>query len=346
MKSSERSRVSAPRQFFQGVIIMASRIICPDCESVLRPAKPVPDGKRVKCPRCGGVFTAPGIGNEDEERPRKSKPSNRPAKTGKKKAAVKKEEPPIKFKDDDEEGGGGVYSFANVTESENEEKPDITYAPDTSIKDLRGPAQELVVRPSNWLILLGGLSCIGSIFMVAFMLWPFGFSDHLLDHKDILYRYYSEKANTDKAAQSRLKNLPEERKDMRDKEKEVVEDEESAESDWRLLWAGGFFGTLIYGAVLILGAVKVQNLESRRWGIASAVMMLLPAGTGGLVGVIYTVFYYTIAAFLFEGDTENRMIYTSVVAGLAYLGGLVVAIWSLTAFMNKKVISGFEYVAD
>lgn len=322
---------------------MASRIRCPDCKSVLNPAKPVADGKRVKCPRCGGVFTAPGAVEEDEERPRLAKASGRKAKVGKKKAGIKKAAPPPKKPSGDEEGG--VYSFANVNELENAERPDITYAPDTSIKDLRGPAQEAVTKPSNFLILKGGLSCIGSIFMIAFALWPFGFSETLLDHKKVLGEYYIKKASTDAVAANRLKNLPDERKDLKDNEKDIVEAAEEEEMWWRLSMAGTFFFVLIYCGFLIIGAVKVQNLESRRWGIVAAVMMLFPPGTGGIVGVVYTVCYYTVAAFLFA-DKDERQTYSAVFAGVDYLMGVVVAIWSLKVFLSQKVIRGFEYKAD
>src|SRR6185312_8727638 len=127
----------------------ASRITCPDCKSVLKPAKPVPDGKKVKCPECGNLFTTPGL-REEEERPRASKAAGGKAKAGIKKAGEPKPKPaPKKPIDDEEEEQGGVYGTIKEEEVKEENKPQINYVDDTSIKDLRGPAQAAVVQPSN-----------------------------------------------------------------------------------------------------------------------------------------------------------------------------------------------------
>src|SRR6185312_9670681 len=96
-----------------------ARITCPDCKSVLRPAKPVPDGKKVKCPKCGNLFVTPGI-VEDEEEPARAKG---PAKMApKKKAAIKKAgapKPPAKkaeYDDEEDDEGGGIYAFVGAEE--------------------------------------------------------------------------------------------------------------------------------------------------------------------------------------------------------------------------------------
>jgi hypothetical protein len=33
-----------------------TQFACPDCKAVLKPAKPVPDGRKVKCPKCAKIF--------------------------------------------------------------------------------------------------------------------------------------------------------------------------------------------------------------------------------------------------------------------------------------------------
>ncbi|HTU89513.1 MAG TPA: hypothetical protein VMF69_05395, partial [Gemmataceae bacterium] len=137
-----------------------ARITCPDCKSVLRPAEPVPDGKKVKCPKCGNKFITPGLVEDVEERPQKKAPVKKaPKKKGKsaKKAGAAK--PASKKPDfDDDEESGGVYSFVGAAEKkeedEEESRPHIEYAPDMSIKDLRGPASEAVVKPSNLIMLI------------------------------------------------------------------------------------------------------------------------------------------------------------------------------------------------
>src|SRR5262245_41274844 len=112
------------------------RITCPDCKSVLKPIKPVPDGKRGKCPRCGSTFTTPGLVEGEtfdvveavEDRPRKPKASGRKGKTGSKKADGAKPARKKKYVDDDEEGDG-IYSVSGKLDDEDD-KPDINYAPD------------------------------------------------------------------------------------------------------------------------------------------------------------------------------------------------------------------------
>src|SRR4051794_19726362 len=51
-----------------------SKLVCPDCKAVLKPARPLPAGRPVKCPKCGSTFTTPGgKADEEEEAPRKAK---------------------------------------------------------------------------------------------------------------------------------------------------------------------------------------------------------------------------------------------------------------------------------
>ena len=39
---------------------MAPPLVCPECDAKVRPAENVGPGRRLKCPRCGAVFTVPG----------------------------------------------------------------------------------------------------------------------------------------------------------------------------------------------------------------------------------------------------------------------------------------------
>src|SRR5262249_11961773 len=100
----------------------SSRLTCPECNATLKPAQPVPDGKKVKCPKCGAVFVAPGlVSPQGVEEPAEQAPAPKakkqavpaakakqaaPAKAGAKKPAAKKK------KSDDDEEEGGTYAFA------------------------------------------------------------------------------------------------------------------------------------------------------------------------------------------------------------------------------------------
>lgn len=325
----------------------SARLTCPDCNSVLRPSKPVPDGKKIKCPKCGNLFTAPGLMDvveviEEEERPRKKK------KPEKKSQAIKKKPPskPTAAKPvhDDDEDEGGIYSFVGAKPAgEEEDKPNIEYAPDMSIKDLRGPAQEKVVKPSNFIVLIGGLSALSNIFLICWSFWPMVFSETVVDWQKVL----EIRNKDDKNAAQRLADVKE-FKDLPEKDLQyVLEEEDKAIYGFpqgRLWLMSGFILLLIYNAFVIVGGVKMQNLESRRWGIASSILMLLPPGAGGLsclfaLGVNFleqmTGFFGEVAVF-----------YMIVLAAIPYLASVFIGVTSLRTLLSQEVIEGFEYVAE
>src|SRR5713101_3454298 len=106
-----------------------SKLTCPDCHTVLRPTKPLPVGKKVKCPKCGAGFTAVEPPPEPvAKKPKKAAPKPAPAK--KKPAAPK---PALKPYDDDDEDAGGTYAVVGADkpaeeQEEEDDKPHIEYA--------------------------------------------------------------------------------------------------------------------------------------------------------------------------------------------------------------------------
>jgi predicted Zn finger-like uncharacterized protein len=322
----------------------SARITCPDCKSVLKPAKPVPDGKQVKCPKCGNLFYTPGHIEQVEQLPRKSKKtSGKKAKAGIKKASGSKP-PPKKSVHDDDEDEGGIYSFVGAKQThEEEEKPEIEYAPDMSIKDLRGPAQEAIVKPSNLIMLICGLSALSNIFLICWSFWPMVFSESVVDWQKALKDHFKD----DKAAISRIEQYKE-FKELKDKDLEIVQDanDEAAYGfpNGRVWLLGGFILLLIYNAIVMVGGVKMQNLESRRWSIASSILMLLPMGGGGLscLFALGVSFLEQMTGFL----GELSVFYSIVLGAVPYLASLFVGVMSLRALMSQEVIDGFEYVAE
>src|SRR5262249_7033755 len=159
----------------------ASKLTCPDCGKVLRPAKPLPAGKKVKWPEGGALFVA-----QDDEVP-KATFTAASAKRGAKAAAggAKQAKPAKKAKQpddekpkapdgtipfaDDEDDGPATYAFEA---GDKHEEPEIDHVPDTSIKDLRGPAQEAVMRPSNYMILCGVLGALSYLILPGIILIP------------------------------------------------------------------------------------------------------------------------------------------------------------------------------
>jgi hypothetical protein len=133
-----------------------SSITCPECNTVLRPAKPLRAGKSVKCPKCGAGFVVGG----DEPAPPTSK-SKAPSPVQKKPAPSVA--PLVPQNDDDEDGDGQAYSVQTEAAADG---PKVSYALDMSIRDLRGPAMSQVIDPSNKLIIVGVSGFIG---WVAFL---------------------------------------------------------------------------------------------------------------------------------------------------------------------------------
>jgi hypothetical protein len=300
----------------------------------------VADGKRVKCPKCGNLFTTPGLVEDDEEeRPHRAKAANK-----KEKAAIKKGAEPEaaakKHADDDDESGG-IYSYVPEKEVEKEDKPDIEYAPDMSIKDLRGPAQEAVVKPSNYVILLGGINCLCDLLLICISFWPMVFMDHIFDHETFLEKHYK-KLGTKEAA-DKIKSIPKERKDVKKEDLAALEEAEDERRIQLFISLGVFIFLFFYHAVTIVGAVRVQNLESRGWGIASSIMTMIPLGSGGLSSLIGGVFYFTIGSWILD---EMAMPYAIGLGVVAYLITLLVGVWLLRTLLSQVVIDGFEYVAE
>jgi predicted Zn finger-like uncharacterized protein len=330
----------------------ATKITCPECDTVLRPNKPVPAGKKVKCPRCGALFTA---GSEPEDvaprAPARKKPGgNKPAK-----AAPARPAP----KDEDEEVGG-TYAFVK---EEEEEKPDIDYAPDMSIKDLRGPAQAVIVKPSNYLIMAGIAGVIGWLGLLIVVLIPILFP---LKDEDTERPAMSIGPGLSTMMPEQTGNIPmglggggggsqegsKETKEAEDKEKESGEFFRIGTVDlaslvvlaWWMILAIVVLPLLlgaVYSGILTAGAVKMQNLESRGWGIAGCILAMIPINVGGLQVLVGLVIKILLAILFDEPD-----IIVFVVMGLIYLLSLAAGIWNLLVLMKPEVIAGFEYVAE
>src|SRR5260370_36151682 len=85
-----------------------TKLVCPECSKVLRPARPVAAGKKGRCPKCEFVFVAGEDEGEDgaeeeEGRPKKKKPG-----AAKKDAPAQEVAPTKKAAAGEEEEGGGV----------------------------------------------------------------------------------------------------------------------------------------------------------------------------------------------------------------------------------------------
>src|SRR5262245_50815528 len=153
---------------------MSVSYTCPTCKAKLKSPKALAPGKEITCPSCGEKFkpegeAAPGAEKgtfafaDDAKKPAApAKPGAKPAKPEDPKktdpaaapAAAKKA-----FADDDEESAESIkkgYGVVQETEEEKKEaeknKPKFNEVQEKFKKSARGPAQGLMVMPSNLLI--------------------------------------------------------------------------------------------------------------------------------------------------------------------------------------------------
>jgi ribosomal protein S27E len=341
-------------------------VTCPECGKTLKPKKPLPGGKKVKCPQCGNLFVTPALAGGGEEAAKEKVQAGGP---GKKEAGKAKAQPPaddkaipLKPLDDDEEEGG-IYSYVqDMTEEEEEEdKPEINYAPDTSIKDLRGPAQAAVVSPSNWLIFKGFLGFVGWLGFLVLILIPVLFplpEDDEGERKPIASIGIGLGAGAGARAGGGAPGggigfvpppaPPEEKKEA---EKPNPSFFEILGIDLRVLALFPWFLIIlfclplvvfmIYSALICFGGVTMQNLESRGWGIASAVLLILPLNAGGVMLVSCLVEQAFFRLFI---DDEAFIAYMFIVTILIeWLLQVAIGVWALLTCFRPEVIDGFEY---
>lgn len=297
---------------------------------MLRPTKPLASGQKVKCPKCGGGFTyqEPAAAQESkpaepakpnakrapvarrdvqtsvlptaddidlaaEKKPSAGKRPSRQAGPGK--AEVKTTELPVAEKVVDESDDLLTYTFRDEgVQAENEETK-ISYVPDTSIRDLRGPAIAKLVGPSNALIYAGMMSALLCVATFGYNVWPWLFppeNGYILDVEDTL-----------KVKMPGDNSIPKNPKELRDNYKDVMDEAEYEEKKERVIYAIIAVVQFFWNLVMAVGAVKMQNLESYNWGMAAAIMGINPLTlTGPGVWALVTLLKEEVkAGFEYKG---------------------------------------------
>jgi hypothetical protein len=263
------------------------RVTCPMCHTVLRPTKPLTPGKAVKCPKCGAGFTAP----KDDEEVMDVIVLQPEAPVSKPTAAANPTTP------DDEDDGPATYRFIEELEEapkkparrdrydddddeyEDDDEPikegaddkaDISIVPDLTVKDPRGIAQEIVIRPSNWLMLVTVLDIVFTLAWMGFFLIPIFFA--LPPDTD---RVSTVNPGAPGAAAAQAKETGKQAAGGLSWETGT-----SGFASWlvvlMVLLIGGFL--LAYNGVIVSGCVRMQNLESYGWCIAACIMAMIPIG--------------------------------------------------------------------
>jgi hypothetical protein len=322
-----------------------SRITCPECKSVLRPTKPVPAGKAVKCPECGARFS-PGADAPDVPLKKPKEPvaaDRKPKKAADKKASPKK---PANNKPADDEDGG-TYGYMKEEEVAAEDKPAIDYAPDMSTKDMRGPAASALVGPSNWLIVVGSLGFFGWLGVLVMILIPTLFpidaddGDKTKPPKPVIGLDHGLSAvNDEKDAVAEPKYDPNRKSfySFFGTDLSLV-----GLLPWYffLLALLPIFLGMVYSGLVTYGAVQIQNLEGYRWGMASAIMGTVPISSWGFMMTTAILLKFLLGMVIDE--VAVPMIFLMTVEALAAIGA---GVWVVMVLMSDKVIKGYAYKAD
>jgi uncharacterized Zn finger protein (UPF0148 family) len=343
-----------------------TKLVCPECSKVLRPARPVAPGKKVRCPKCEFVFVAGEDEDEDdaeeeEERPKKKKPAA-------KAAAPAKKAPPAKKPADGEEEEG-AYGIAGGGEEDDEGKPKISYAPDSSVKDLRGPAVAIVTPPTNLLIRSGFIGVFGCIVLLLLLaipaLLPVSEDDRPESRQPLPMMKIDPgfaKVNPPAAA-GPGPNMGGGGGGSGDNKKEKLEEEESYgyvvyRVDWgglcELHWTMFLLAMIpivllgVYSGLVASGGIKAQNLESRGWGITSSIMAMFPLNT--FCANVALTMIFQCAVYMILDVSDDLAVFLVwvwlVINHLIYPLSLGAGIWTLVTLNKEEVIAGFEYEGE
>jgi hypothetical protein len=263
------------------------KVKCPKCHTVLRPTKPLTPGKAVKCPKCGAGFTAPKDEEEilDVVALQPAEPAPKPPQIT---------NPTLL---DEEDDGPATYSFVNEPEEppkkparrsrydddddddEFEEekegaddKVDISIVPDLTVKDPRGIAQEIVIRPTNWLMLVTVIDIVCTLVFMAYFLIPIFFS--LPPDTD---RVSTVNPGSPGAAAAQAKETAKQGGGTLSWDTGT-----SNFASWLVVLVVFVIGgiDLVFNGAIISGCVRTQNLESYGWCIAACIMAMIPIGSG------------------------------------------------------------------
>ncbi len=329
------------------------RITCPECATVLKPAKPIAVGKKVKCPKCETTFTVEEEERDDQPKNAKAAPAagavkKKPVESGK--PEKKPDQKPAPSTDEDDEGG--TYTLKEGHEKkDDEEEPVINYATDTSIKDLRGPAQAAVIKPTNMLIGAGVAGFLGWIAILIILCIPVLFP---LDTDEGTKDYLKPVLRIKKGFGYVAEEVGPQLQQPVSHEKDNVSFYQFLDVDYRLLslyaWYTFIFMMapigvgMCYSAIQTFGIVKAQNLESRQWGIAGCIMAFIPFNLIGLGMCVGMLAHFLLNMIFDEKETVEHVVYgIGIILSLLQIGA---AVYCLMTLVRPEVIDGFEFVPD
>lgn len=311
---------------------MASKLTCPECESIIRPAKPIAPGKKVKCPRCEAVFVVPEE-EPEEVGQRAAKPAG--AKTSGKAAKEEKKEEKSAAKKSGDEDEIGTYGYVKDPDQEDpDKKPKIQYGPDTTVRDPRGPATTALAGPAGKLQLVGLFGALGWLLFIIMIIFPALFPIH---------------DPTAVAAQEKEKAAA-----PKEKSKTAVSLYNILGVDFNMVIDLKWYYFMLamipfllmacYSAVVVGGGIQMQNLQSRRFGLVASVMAMFPLNTLGLGLLLALLLQWLTWNVL--ADLEYGMFLGMVVNVAIWGASAGVGVWCLKTLMQPKIIEAFAYKGE
>ncbi len=263
---------------------------CPECSTKIKRNNPVEAGKKLKCPECSHVFTVRGE--------KKAEPAKAPAA-------------PVAPKSEWEDDGPANYVLTQDQESkESIKERERAYGPmkERFAKSMRGPALEVVVKPANFLLMCGVITCIMAATTGVVSTWEMIFKSEVVEEKGKKSLYDTGEKKT--------------------KFKELSTDEYRN----RLIWLAGGVFYFIWGSVVCAGASKMHEVQVYWLAMLGSIMCfigpLLPLG----------IYLAMEAGF---GSPEGPDMALMGPAIICFICGVPFSIWCIMTLLQKKVKAGF-----
>jgi predicted Zn finger-like uncharacterized protein len=329
---------------FEAIMPLA-KLTCPKCHAVLKPAKPVPEGKTVKCPKCEQTFKAGDKAAEE-------------------KAEEKKKPVAVSTKDatDDEDDGAGTYAVVKdeaeekkkaekeererrkkkrrkraqeegleyEDDEDEDEEEDVAdqYLKNLKQRDPRGPAQETIVGPANWLLGTALLGFFGWVFYFGAFMLPVAFPN--IEKKEEASRTF----NADDKGKEKKK---EKQQAIHWWSAESILNEEN--TPWSvLLFVFALLVGLAQAIAIGISSVKMQSMESYNWSLWGCIIAMIPMVT--FPWFVFLTFLLDLFDFLLEAGMDETC---WLMALVAFVWGPLVGGLCLKQFLSPQVKPGFEY---
>jgi DNA-directed RNA polymerase subunit M/transcription elongation factor TFIIS len=281
-----------------------NRYPCPECGAILKPAKPVAAGKKLRCPKCDTVF-APGAEAE-------AKPAAAAAK------AVKRPQ----IEEDDGAGTYGVHEGDKEEEATREERKKALGPikdKDRGKRSARGPAQAIATKPSNQMLATSTIFCVSCAITILVVLWPVLFSppEPKVD-EDPMYAKYTA-AEKQKLLE---KYSPEQKKER---------------AIFGAIWVVLAVLAFAYNGFIAAGAVKMQSLESYPMAMIAVILIMLPFEWA----LAWPAFYWFIKLCISIAGEAYEMLFHLLTIGTVSGWCIYVGIWNLNTLRKEEVKAGF-----